>query len=162
MRVGIAYGSFFAVRFRSDITVDTGDHAAHFLGTGVVRSHATEKCGIKGLRILLHRSAASLLDDPIHNPQFAEDRRIAYSACSDEEIRRANEGVRHEIDYWRLKPKAEAETWRALQDMWNAAPQSATVHYESTAEAINRMRMKQGEARLSNLRRRTLPRRKSL
>ena len=36
-RMGIATGSFEAVRFRSDITSEGGDHAAHFLGTGVVR-----------------------------------------------------------------------------------------------------------------------------
>ena len=32
LRIGIASGSFEAVRFRSDITSDGGDHAAHFLG----------------------------------------------------------------------------------------------------------------------------------
>lgn len=55
-RMGIAYGSFAALRFRSDITSDGGDHAVQFLGTAVVRAHAAETCGIKGLRILLHPS----------------------------------------------------------------------------------------------------------
>jgi hypothetical protein len=63
VRVGIAHGSFEAVRFRSDVTADSGDHAAHFLGTGVVRSHEAEKCGIKGIRILLHSSVVPLLHD---------------------------------------------------------------------------------------------------
>ena len=35
IRIGIASGSFEAVRFRSDITSGGGDHAAHFPGTGV-------------------------------------------------------------------------------------------------------------------------------
>ena len=65
---GIAYGTFSAVRFRSDVTLEGGDHAAYFLGTGVARAHAAETCGIKGIRILLHPSAAALLADPEHNP----------------------------------------------------------------------------------------------
>ena len=63
VRVGIAYGSFSALRFRSDVTVEGGDHAAYFLGTGVVRSYATESCGIKGLRILVHPSAMQHLNE---------------------------------------------------------------------------------------------------
>ncbi len=160
MRAGIAYGSFSAVRFRSDVTVDGGDHAAHFLGTAVVRSHATETCGIKGLRILLHPSAASLLDDPTHNPPVSEKDRIRYLECSAEESSNTV-GVRYEIDYWRFRPTAEAEAWHALQDMWTAAPQVALKHYEATAEAINRMRIAHGESPLKKLRRRTLPRRNS-
>lgn len=159
LRVGIAHGSFSAVRFRSDITVDAGDHAAHFLGTAVVRSHAAETCGIKGLRILLHPSAMALLKDPAHNPQSTEDR-IRYLECS--AVERDNAvGVGYEIDYWRLKPTAEKDAWHALQDMWSASPQSAIKHYEATAEAINRMRIGQGESPLNRLRRRTLPHRNS-
>ena len=158
LRVGIAHGTFAALRFRSDVTADSGDHAAHFLGTGVVRSHATETCGIKGLRILLHPSAALLLDDPAHNPFSSEKDRIRYVECCGDESSNAA-GVRYEVDYWRFKPTAEAEAWHAFQDMWDAALHVARNHYQATAEAINRMRMGQGEPRLSNLRRRTLPRR---
>lgn len=159
MRVGIAYGSFSAVRFRSDVTVDGGDHAAHFLGTGVVRSYHTESCGINGIRILLHPSAVAVLNDPEHNPQTTEDQ-ILYLECSDEERSnpKNNENVGCEIDYWHLKPTAEKDAWHALQDMWSAAPQSAIKHYEATAGAINRMRISQGEPPLTRLRRRTLPR----
>jgi len=157
VRMGIAYGSFEAIRFRSDVTVDGGDHAAHFLGTAVVRSHATERCGIKGIRLLLHSSAVPLLNDAAHNPPLPDKDRIRYLECSAEEISNTA-GVRYEIDYWRFKPTAEAEAWRALQDMWDAAPQFALKHYQVTAEAINRMRIGQGEPALNNLRRRTLPR----
>ena len=53
-RIGIAYGSFHALRFRSDITAEGSDHVACFLGTGRRSDHAAEACGIKGMRILLH------------------------------------------------------------------------------------------------------------
>jgi hypothetical protein len=95
------------VRFRSDITVDGGDHAAHFLGTAVVRSHKAESCGIKGMRIRLHPSAVSLLSDPGHNPQTSEER-IRYLECSQVECQNAAD-VGYEVDYWRLKPTAEKE-----------------------------------------------------
>src|SRR6185437_15156002 len=200
VRAGIAYGTFAAVRFRSDVTLEGGDHAAHFLGNGVVRAHAAETCGIKGIRILLHPSAAALLADPKHNhPQpeknridhmahleqtillqmkgpnsdslshFGETTRrlaediqseescIHYVECSPEENDNSLH-VRYEIDYWRFRPTAESKAWHSLQDMWDGAPQSALIHYEATAQAINRMRISQGEADFKNPRRRTLPR----
>lgn len=157
VRAGIAYGSFEAVRFRSDVTLEGGDHSAHFLGTGVVRSHAAETCGIKGVRILLHPSAAALLEDPVHNPPLSHKNHIHYVECSPEECKN-NLGVRYELDYWRLRPTAEAKAWHSLQDMWTAAPLSSLIHYEATAQAINRMRIAQGEPPLKNVRRRILPR----
>ena len=84
VRAGIAHGTFSAVRFRSDVTLEGGDHAAHFLGTGVVRAHAAETCGIKGIRILLHPSAAPLLADPKHNPPRPGKNRIDHIAHFDE------------------------------------------------------------------------------
>lgn len=160
MRMGIAYGTFAAVRFRSDISADSGDHAAQFLGTAVVRAYAAETCGIKGLRILLHPSVTPLLDDIHHNPVSTTDRRLHpfhHIECSKkEQLNRAK--VLREIDYWHLTPTNEAEAWRGLQDMWNNAPLSEAEHYEVTAEAINRMRIAQGHDQLKKLRRRTLPR----
>lgn len=159
VRMGIAYGSFAALRFKSDIMSDGGDHTAQFLGTAIVRAHAAETCGIKGLRILIHPSVLPLFNDNRHNPE-SHDKMLhpmRYIECSEKE--RTNKiGVHHEIDYWHLKPTKEADVWRAFQDMWNEAPQSEYKHYEATAEAINRMRIAQGYEPLRNLRRRTLPR----
>ena len=105
--------------------------------------------------ILLHPSAAALLDHQDHRP--SDDEKIGFIECSRDEC--ANDlGVQLEIDYWRFKPTAESEAWYALQDMWSAAPQLAQRHYEATAQAINRMRVSQGAPPLLNLRRRTLPR----
>ena len=158
VRMGIAYGSFSALRFKSDIMSDGGYHAAQFLGTAIVRAHAAETCGIKGLRILLHPSLIPLFDDNRHNPESTGGKHpIRYLECSEKE--RTNKiGVHHEIDYWHLRPTSEADAWHAFQDMWNEAPQSVYEHYEVTAEAINRMRIDQGHEPLRNLRRRTLPR----
>lgn len=158
IRAGIAYGSFAAIRFRSDVTSFGGVHAAHFLGTGVVLSHATETCGIKGIRLLVHPSAFSLLPDAKHNPKYPENDTIRCIKCSEQE-RINDEDVQYEVDYWHLKTTAEKETWHAFQDMWSAAPNFALIHYQATADAINRMRIQQGQPGLKNLRRRTLPHR---
>lgn len=161
VRMGIAFGSFTALRFRSDISVDGGDHAAQFLGTAVVRAYQAEKCGIKGMRILLHPSVDSLLGDISHCPDPPQVNTIPVRPleCSNKE--RANKtGVRYELDYWDLATTKERSAWHGLQDMWAVAPDSEKEHYQATAEAINRMRMAQGEAPVPNLRRRTLPRRR--
>lgn len=158
VRMGIAFGSFAALRFRSDVSADSGDHAAQFLGTAVVRAYRAEKCGIKGMRILLHPSVESLLPDSTHNPASPPigSGPVRPLECSNTEC--ANKaGVRYELDYWDLAATKERSAWRALQDMWAVASDSAREHYQATAEAINRMRMAQGEAPLANLRRRTLP-----
>lgn len=156
VRAGIAYGSFAALRFKSDITSDGGDHSVQFLGTAVVRATVAEKCGIKGFRILLHPSVAPLLDDPLHNPPGAEDP-IRVLKCAESELTNKAD-VQQEVDYWKLPITKEASAWRSLQDMWDKAPSSEQNHYEATAEAINRMRIGQGRAPLDKLRRRTLPR----
>ena len=159
VRMGIAYGSFASLRFRSDITPDSEDHAAQFLGTAIVRAHAAETCGVKGLRILLHPSATPLLDDIQHNPLTTEGRSLPLRHLECAEKEKLNKaGVHHEIDYWHLRRTMEAEAWRGLQDMWDKAPLSEVEHYEATAEAINRMRIAQGHEPLKKLRRRTLPR----
>lgn len=158
IRMGIGYGTFAALRFRSDITADSGEHAAQFLGTAVVRAHSAESCGIKGLRILLHPSIMPLLNNIDHNPLASEGQShpLRYLACTEKE-QQNKASVYHEIDYWHLPPTRESEAWRGLQDMWDKAPLSEIGHYEATAEAINRMRIAQGHEPLKKLRRRTLP-----
>jgi hypothetical protein len=160
VRMGIAHGSFEAVRFRSDITADGGDHAAHFLGTGVVRAHATESCGIKGFRILLHPSAAALLEDPAHNPPAPAEEHVTCLDCATSESENRAR-VLSEVNYWSFRPTEEKKAWREFQVMWDAAPEAQHHHYQATAEAINRMRTARGEESIADLRRRTLPRRRS-
>ncbi len=162
VRMGIAFGSFIALRFRSDVSADGGDHAAQFLGTAVVRAYQAEKCGIKGMRILLHPSVESLLADSTHNPASPPHGTCPVRPLECSNTERANKAsVRYELDYWDLATMKESRnTWHALQDMWMVAPDFTMEHYQATAEAINRMRIAQGETPLTNLRRRTLPRRR--
>lgn len=156
MRAGIASGTFEAVRFRSDISPDGGDHAAHFLGIGVIRAHESESCGIKGCRILLHPTATALLTDPLHNPAHPAAEHVRYIECAPAECQNKVSAV-HEVDYWSFGPTDEKKAWRAFQEMWDRAPESEHHHYQATAEAISRMRVNRGRNPIRNLRRRTLP-----
>jgi hypothetical protein len=161
VRIGLASGSFAALRFRSDVSTDSGDHAAQFLGTAVVRAYRAEKCGIKGMRVLVHPSMDPLLvnSHPNGSPaSSAGSRCFRFLGVPSTERKNAT-GVHYELDYWDLSPTKERAAWHALQDMWEAAPDLAREHYEATADAINRMRVAQGECPLTSFRRRTLPRR---
>lgn len=60
-RIGIGYGSFSILRFMSDSSTQVAFHLSQFLGVGVVRAHAAEQCGAKGLRILLHPQLEQLV-----------------------------------------------------------------------------------------------------
>lgn len=62
VRMGLARGSYRMLRFLTDSSAHVSFHMSQFLGTGVVRAYATERCGIPGLRILLHPDLEPLLD----------------------------------------------------------------------------------------------------
>jgi hypothetical protein len=61
-RMGIARGSYRMLRFLTDTSAQVTFHMSQFLGTGVVRAYQTERCGLPGLRILLHPDLEPLLD----------------------------------------------------------------------------------------------------
>src|SRR5437588_11901588 len=62
VRMGIARGSYRMLRFLTDTSAQVTFHMSQFLGTGVVRAYQTERCGLPGLRILLHPDLEPLLD----------------------------------------------------------------------------------------------------
>lgn len=62
VRMGLARGSYRMLRFLTDSSAYVSFHMSQFLGTGIVRAHQTERCGIPGLRILLHPDLEPLLD----------------------------------------------------------------------------------------------------
>jgi hypothetical protein len=162
VRMGLGFGSFAALRFRSDVSADGGDHAAQFLGTSVVRAYQAERCGIKGMRVLIHPSVETLLSSKagaFHSTRPGS-RQLSLLEVPDTEHGNAAH-VRYELNYWNMATTKERDAWHKLQDMWDAAPESAKMHYQASAEAINRMRMANGEPAVTALRRRTLPRRRT-
>ena len=70
VRMGIAFGSFAALRFRSDVSADGGDHAAQFLGTAVVRAYQAENVGSRACGFsFIHQSSHYLLTRPTVPPR---------------------------------------------------------------------------------------------
>jgi hypothetical protein len=61
-RMGLARGSYRMLRFLTDSSAHVSFHMSQFLGTGIVRAYQTERCGVPGLRILLHPDLDPLLD----------------------------------------------------------------------------------------------------
>ncbi len=61
-RMGLARGTYRMLRFLTDSSAQVSFHMSQFLGTGVVRAYQTERCGVPGLRILLHPDLEPLLD----------------------------------------------------------------------------------------------------
>lgn len=62
VRMGLACGSYRMLRFLSDSSAHVAFHMSQFLGTGIVRAYQTERCGIPGLRILLHPNLEPFLN----------------------------------------------------------------------------------------------------
>jgi len=157
IRIGIAVGSFQILKFSSNITPDSNNYSAQFLGTAVVRAYETESCGIKGIRALLHPSVLEKLNENQYKSIDHKMYPIRFIKCSNRESK-SKYGIKHEIDYWHFNKTNEKKAWYGLQDMWNKASRKEEIHYRATAEAINRMRILQGYEPLNKLRRRTLPR----
>jgi len=145
VRAGIALGTFEAIRFKSDIKTDSGEHASHFLGTGVVRACQAESCGIKGMRILIHPSMGELSEKKTTNNMLFQD-------CDNSEIDNSI-GVKKEINYWDYNVTNEKTAWGMFQKMWKEAPEESKKHYEATANAIQKMRIAKGYPLIKNLKR---------
>ncbi len=64
-RMGLARGSYRMLRFLTDSSAHAAFHMSQFLGTGIVRAYQTERCGVPGLRILLHPDLDPLLDKEV-------------------------------------------------------------------------------------------------
>ncbi len=148
-RIGVACGSFVVLRFRSDLSLRAGTHAAQFVGTGVVWAHAAaELSGIKGLRLLVHGSAADRINDGDivkTAPELAH--RIVPLAAAEQE-NRAN--VMFEINHLNPGPNNwDEDLWADVQAMRAEAPPSALPHYVATLESITRMRAQFGREPLA-------------
>lgn len=149
-RAGIALGTFETLRFKTDIKMDSGEHASHFLGTGVVKAFQAESCGIKGMRVLIHPSI-----EPLLNKESNAD--IIIQNCEPLEIDNIV-GVSKELNYWVYNISDEKKAWRNFREMWDSSPQQAIIHYEATANSIQNMRIARGYPIINNLNRVTISR----
>lgn len=138
VRMGVACGSYRMLRFLTDSSDNVAFHMSQFLGTGVVRAYQAERCGIPGLRILLHPGLEPLLDK--------EAMRIVPAAPGE----RMRLDVRSEVNYLEADENSLGPDYQdciqfdSLRWMRGVADQQFQYHYLKTFEAWNVMRAQFG------------------
>lgn len=137
VRMGIGSGSFRRSRFAIDITETVRRQAAQFYGTAVVRAHAAESCGLKGLRIFLH-------------PDFVMPPQSQASMCAvTDAVKCTRLPVTHEINYLddcpayipseRSAATVNASLVQRIEEMKANADAKYKSVYDSTLTAITSM-----------------------
>jgi hypothetical protein len=138
VRMGLARGSYRMLRFLTDSSVNVSFHMSQFLGTGIVRAHETERCGVPGLRILLHPNLEDSID------------REAMRVVPVGPVPGMRLGVRSEVNYLEsaandLGPDFEdCIQFDCLRRMVAEANERFQYHYVETFNAWNRMRAQLG------------------
>jgi hypothetical protein len=138
-RMGIAQGSFRMLRVTTDTSQQVSFHMSQFLGTGIVRAYQTERCGLSGLRILLHPNLIPNLDK--------EALRIIPVPRSDKALKL---DVQFEVNYMGLDPYDNGPDYEdclqfdSLRTMCGEADESFQYHYIDTYHAWNAMRVQIG------------------
>jgi hypothetical protein len=142
-RMGIGRGTFRGLRLTTDISDEVRRHSSQFLGTGVIRVHQAESCGLKGLRIFIHPDS-----------EMKEDWPGDLCEVTDGTVQQIAPPVIHELNYIEHYPdftprpggaqttdEAYDELVTAVTDMMNASPERTHIQYQQTIVALARMRV---------------------
>lgn len=138
VRMGLAHGSYRMLRFATDSSDQVLFHMSQFLGTGIVRAHKTEACGLPGLRILLHPNLEDALD--MESLRLVTVTRVENMSLD----------VRAEVNYLDPKPDESGPDFDdciqfdCLRNMAADTSKSFQHHYEETYAAWNIMRRQLG------------------
>jgi hypothetical protein len=139
-RMGLARGSYRMLRFLTDSSAHVSLHVSQFLGTGIVRAYETQRCGVPGLRILLHPDLEPLLDK--------ETLRIIPVRAS----HTMRLDVQCEVNYLDPQPNHAGEDFDdciqfdCLRSLAGMADEAFQYHYDETFKAWNTMRAQLGRA----------------
>lgn len=140
VRMGLACGSYRMLRFLTDSSAHVSFHMSQFLGTGIARAYQTERCGVPGLRILLHPDLEPLLDKKVLRivpVQPTEKMRLS---------------VQSEVNYLDTTDNHLGENFEdciqfdCLRWMMSVTDESFQYHYVETFNAWNIMRAQLGRA----------------
>jgi hypothetical protein len=141
VRMGIGRGTFRGLRLTTDISDEVRRHSSQFLGTGVIRAHEAESCGLKGLRIFIHPDSEMKEDWP---GDFCE-------VEGDTPQLRMARRVTHELNYLEHRPdfrsdgpqttdESHDELVVGVTTMMNKSPDQEKHQYQQTFAALARMR----------------------
>lgn len=140
VRMGLARGSYSMLRFMTDSSPRVSFHMSQFLGTGIVRACQAERCGVPGLRILLHPDLEPLLDKDA----------LRIIPVKPSEAMRLN--VRSEVNYLAEKDSncgpdfEDCIQFDSLRWMVGVTDEAFQYHYIETFNAWNIMRAQLGRA----------------
>lgn len=138
-RMGMAQGTFRMLRVMTDTSQQVSFHMSQFLGTGIVRAYQTERCGLSGLRVLLHPNLEPLIDHekfrviPVPEPE-----------------KPLKVDVRSEVNYMGLDAYDYGPDYHdciefdSLRNMLGEADDNVQYHYIESFQAWNRMRQQIG------------------
>lgn len=142
VRMGLARGSYRMLRFLTDSSALAAFHVSQFLGTGIIRAYQTERCGIPGLRILLHPDLEPLLDKKaLRIIPLKTNKKILLNVQS--EINYLDEG---ENDINLGQDFQDCIQFDCLRWMMGVTDESLQYHYVETFNAWNIMRAQLGRA----------------
>ncbi len=141
-RIGIGHGSLSILRFMSDSSTQVACHVSQFLGVGVVRAHAAEQCGAKGMRILLHPALDELVgteaipmvisvEPPPSRVPVAMELNYLYESG-------------HPQHRFSGGKDLDALMFGIVRRMMKGSAGTARIHYIETFHALNRMRAQLG------------------
>lgn len=140
VRMGIARGSFCVHGISQSATAMRRLNVVQFLGSGVVRAYRAESCGLKGLRIAVHRSVMESrrpVGPEIVVPVSADERRAFGGECA------------HEFNYvhpvffspvFEAMPDQVTRDVREIRRRAGVTRHGHAVHYTRTLEALERMK----------------------
>ncbi len=140
VRMGLARGSYRMLRFLADSSSHVSFHMSQFLGTGIVRAYQTERCGVPGLRILLHPDLEPLLDKktlritpvkPGEKMRLNVQSEVNYLDATDEHLG-------HDFE--------DCIQFDNLRWMMDVTDEQFQYHYVETFNAWNTMRAQLGRA----------------
>jgi hypothetical protein len=142
VRMGIGRGTFRGLRLTTDISDEVRRHSSQFLGTGVIRAHEAESCGLKGLRIFIHPDVEMAEDWP---GDFCEVPDATPQLKMARPVTRELNYCEHDPDFTprpgaQTLEEADTELAAAVTEMMLAAPEGARIQYSQTLAALTRMR----------------------
>jgi hypothetical protein len=137
-RIGIGHGSFSILRFMSDSSTQVAFHVSQFLGVGVVRAHAAEQCGAKGMRILLHPELATLVEEETIPRVISVEPTPSRLAVTKELNYLYESG--HAQHQFSGGKDLDALMLAIVRRLMKGSPATSHCHYVETFHALNRMR----------------------
>ncbi|MFZ1145662.1 MAG: hypothetical protein ACLQPN_17530 [Bryobacteraceae bacterium] len=141
-RMGIGRGTFRGLRFATDTSDEVKRHSSQFLGTGVIRAHQAESCGLKGLRIFIHPDSEMEEDWPGDLCEVTDgaEQKMVPPVTDELNYLEHDPDFTPRLDGAQTTDEAYNELVTAITEMMNASPERETAQYRQTFEALARMR----------------------